>query len=201
MDTDKELVGKRLKETFGDSSQNDVAQILCTSQGNISKWIAGKAYPSTENLLLISKHYNVSIDWLLGLSDRKEITSSPKKLSYESCTDTLLNLIQRDALASPDENNKKETYVIKDPLLSELVNKGLSLRKTDDDFYRTWLESRLTLFRDTRILYAFAWRDESVCYSVAEANTEYEWKGAYESAAEVEDDYDFAMSDDEHPEG
>ncbi len=201
MDTDKELLGKRLKETFGDSSQSDVAQILRTSQGNISKWIAGKAYPSTENLLLIAKHYNVSIDWLLGLSDRKEITTLPKNLSYESCTDTLLNLIQRNALAKPDKDNKKQTYIINDPLLYELVNKGISLRMTDDDFYHTWLESRLTLFRDTQILYAFAWADESVFYSVAEANTEADWLGAYKNASDVEDDYNFAMSDEELPEG
>ncbi len=201
METDKELVGKRLRETFGESSQKDVADILCTSQGNISKWIAGKAYPSTDNLLLISKHYNVSIDWLLGLSDRKDITTLPKSLSYESCTATLLNLIQRDALARPDEKNKKETYIIKDPLLSELVNKGLSLRKTDDDFYNTWLESRLTLFRDTKVLYAFAWADESVCYSMVDANTESDWLGAYKDAADVEEEYNVEMGDDELPEG
>lgn len=201
MDTDKELVGKRLKETFGSSSQESVAKTLCTSQGNISKWIAGKAYPSTENLLLISKHYNVSVDWLLGLSDRKDITSAPKNLSYESCADTLLNLIQRNALASPDEKNKKETYIIKDPLLSELVSKGISLRKTDDDFYHTWLDSRLSLFRDTKVLYAYAWSDERISYGVADANTESEWLYVYKHAAAIEADYDYAMSDDEHPEG
>lgn len=201
MDTDKELVGKRLRETFGSSSQESVAKILCTSQGNISKWIAGKAYPSTENLLLISKHFNVSIDWLLGLSEQKNITTSTDNLSYESCTKFILRLIQRDIVSRHDDEYRDNSFYIKDLVLSDLVNKGLSLRKTDKDFYNTWLESRLSIFRDTDIPYAFVWGEDELELLELEASNETDLLKVYVHAKEIEKEYDEAMSDDSTPEG
>lgn len=38
----------------------------------IYRWMATYEYPNALNIKNICKTYNVSADWLLGLSDRKE---------------------------------------------------------------------------------------------------------------------------------
>ena len=150
---------------------------------------------------MISKHFNVSIDWLLGLSEQKNITTSTDNLSYESCTKFILRLIQRDIVSRHDDEYRDNSFYIKDLVLSDLVNKGLSLRKTDKDFYNTWLESRLSIFRDTDIPYAFVWGEDELELLELEASNETDLLKVYVHAKEIEKEYDEAMSDDSTPEG
>ena len=46
-------------------SQSEVAEILNITRQSVSKWETGKGYPDIDNLVLLSKIYEVSIDELL----------------------------------------------------------------------------------------------------------------------------------------
>ncbi len=53
-----------------DLSQAAVAKVLKTTQQQYSKIETGKADISGEKLIRLAKLYNVSVDYILGLTDR-----------------------------------------------------------------------------------------------------------------------------------
>jgi len=60
-------LGTRLKQVRVEKgfSQADVAEFLNISRQSISRWETDKAYPDIDNLVELSKYYEVSIDELL----------------------------------------------------------------------------------------------------------------------------------------
>lgn len=62
---------KRLKELRLDRklTQIDVASAVGVSYGIISKWENSKRQPTLENIKSLSLFFNVSSDYLIGLSD------------------------------------------------------------------------------------------------------------------------------------
>ncbi len=64
-------IGKRIKElrTENKLSQQQFGELLSVSQDTISLWENGKSLPTTENLLVIAKKFNVSTDYILCLVD------------------------------------------------------------------------------------------------------------------------------------
>lgn len=54
-------------------SQETAAELLCVSRQAIAKWENGKSYPSTENLLAVSRLYGISVDELCppSISEQK----------------------------------------------------------------------------------------------------------------------------------
>lgn len=60
-------LGRRLKKVRVEKgfSQADVADFLNISRQSISRWETDKAYPDIDNLVELSKYYEVSIDELL----------------------------------------------------------------------------------------------------------------------------------------
>ena len=66
-----ENIGKRIKEIrleYG-LSQQQFGKLLSVSQDTISLWENGKSLPTTEFLIAIAKHFNVSADYILSLID------------------------------------------------------------------------------------------------------------------------------------
>ena len=61
----------RLNELFGNSgeSQEEVANKLGTTRQTFGNWLAGRNQPDYETLIAIAKYYNVSADYLLGLTE------------------------------------------------------------------------------------------------------------------------------------
>lgn len=52
-----------------DLSQSEIAKVIKTTQQQYSKIENGKSDISGEKLILLSKYYKVSIDYILGISD------------------------------------------------------------------------------------------------------------------------------------
>ncbi len=52
-----------------DLSQSDIAKVIKTTQQQYGKIEMGKSDISGEKLILLAEFYNVSADYLLGLSD------------------------------------------------------------------------------------------------------------------------------------
>ena len=67
---------QRLKDTREDADMNqtEVAVYLGMSQSGYSKYETGENDVPTSVLIKLSKLWSVSIDYLLGVSDKREIT-------------------------------------------------------------------------------------------------------------------------------
>ena len=55
-----------------DLSQTEVAKIIQTTQQQYSKIETGKADISGEKLILLAEYYNVSTDYILGLTKERK---------------------------------------------------------------------------------------------------------------------------------
>ena len=84
------MYGSRLKDIRKDhgDTQEDLAKKLNVSTPTVSKWGQGANDPSFETLCQICRMYDVSSDFLLGLSDDDPLLIKKRrsKLSAESRT-------------------------------------------------------------------------------------------------------------------
>ena len=64
---------KDLREDH-DLTQSDVAEILQTTQEQVSKYEAGRQMMGIDKYIKLAKYYNVTLDYLVGLID------TPRKL-------------------------------------------------------------------------------------------------------------------------
>lgn len=64
---------KHLRED-NDLTQTDIANLLQTTRQQVGKWENGIQMMGVDKYILLAKHYNVSVDYLLGLTD------TPRKL-------------------------------------------------------------------------------------------------------------------------
>lgn len=73
---DKEILGNNLKDIRikNNDSQAKVAEIIKVDQSNYSKYELGKILIHTYPLIDFAKHYNISIDWLCGKKENKNIS-------------------------------------------------------------------------------------------------------------------------------
>jgi transcriptional regulator with XRE-family HTH domain len=70
----------RVSELFGSTSQQELSKKIGISQAVISsiKTRSSKS-PSADTIFLIANHFNVSTDWLLGLTDTKSTDKATKE--------------------------------------------------------------------------------------------------------------------------
>ena len=59
-----------------DISQYRLAKETGISEGNVTGWKAGRALPSVDALIKLSKYFDVSTDYLLGLTDNPAPSSA-----------------------------------------------------------------------------------------------------------------------------
>ena len=52
-------------------SQNALAKTLGITRASVNAWEMGISYPNAQSLILLAKYFNVSVDYLLGIDDRK----------------------------------------------------------------------------------------------------------------------------------
>ena len=66
-----EVFGKKLKELRQENSlrQIDLSLIMGVSKTTICQWETSKQEPSLEDIVKLSKYFNVSTDFLLDLED------------------------------------------------------------------------------------------------------------------------------------
>lgn len=50
-------------------SQVEIAKLLNMSKMAISHWEKGNSEPSIEQLIMLARYFNVSVDYLVGFSD------------------------------------------------------------------------------------------------------------------------------------
>ena len=74
----KKIFGSRLKKLRMKNGeyQADLAEVLKVDTSMISLWENGKNYPEVVKLIEIAEYYNVTTDYLLGLSNEEPINNS-----------------------------------------------------------------------------------------------------------------------------
>lgn len=83
MTLEKKLVRLRKRDGL---SQAEVAEKLDVSRQAVSRWEAGEARPSTDNLQALSKLYHVPLDYLLDESEDEPpapVPAAPEHLAAE----------------------------------------------------------------------------------------------------------------------
>lgn len=164
------IVGQRLSEVFMSEKQETTACRLNVEQGTVSKWKTGRQIPNPETLVMIADMYDVSLDWILGLSDVKERNSlSSEKISYAqviSVLDRLFNLANIEVLnfrevakdkrlslgyiSENDESLKNDTDYIKinDRVLSYLLRRRKVIYDFDDSMAQDWVDKIINIFKN-----------------------------------------------------
>ena len=91
MEINNVTIGNRIKElrTSKNLTQEDIAKMVKVSKATISNYEKGKVSPPIELLIKLAERYDVSIDWLCGLS-YEEI---PRLMSYG---DAFFRLVEID---------------------------------------------------------------------------------------------------------
>ena len=174
----RDILPQRLKEVFkNEKNQTVTAEKLKTVQSNISKWVTGESLPPPDVLFTIAKMYRVSVDWLMGLSDEKEVDAvSIKKLTYEQISLIIHRLIELGSVeildmaqfdsASPENVDEVDNEADKpkatnyDPDYIKITDMGLSyllrtrwkLREIDDDTMAFWMDNYVKRFKGVRLL-------------------------------------------------
>lgn len=182
-----ELMKRRLRETFGSDSQDTVGKKLNMTQGNVSKLLSGTQQPTLETINSVAEVYDVSTDWLLGLTEKKSIDKNAAGTSYAQATKVLSNLILAGAIKQIGDDDSLQ-LVVQDPLVNYLTKKNVTLRKTDVELTENWIENKLTLFEECSILSTSVWEECDIDFLSREAVTETNWKEVYEKARKKEEE-------------
>lgn len=69
----RKIIGRRINEllTINDVKQKELATYLSISDNIVSYFVKGTRVPNTEQIIKIANFFNVSSDYLLGLTDAK----------------------------------------------------------------------------------------------------------------------------------
>ena len=187
MTMDMQVLKERLRVAFGDDSQETIAKKLNMTQGNISKILKGQQ-PYLDTIYQVSKIYEVSVDWLLGISEKKSVVKYCDGVTYATATETMFDMKMKGVISEEDKGGKI-LFEVRDPLLKMLYKKGTALSKVDRELYVNWLKEKLAMFGDRQLLQDVAWQNPDVDFLAGEASTEVHWLEVYCSAKEVENDY------------
>ena len=70
------IIGERIKELREQAKEKqwELGEMIFSSQTAISHYENGRIEPNVDTIAAIAKHYNVSADYLLGLTDKKAKT-------------------------------------------------------------------------------------------------------------------------------
>lgn len=156
------IIIKRINEVKGNLSQGDFATKIESSQPVVSKILGGDP-PSMNFLLGISRAYNVSVDWLLGISSKKYLSGystyeEEKVLTYADIIAFLVRLMEKNSISYernedvqdlyhsmlPDSFSPRAKYndmlIIDDNYIGELLSAANSLMKSNPESIDVWLK-------------------------------------------------------------
>lgn len=86
---------------------SQLAKILDVTHATVYRWESGEIIPSQDNLKKLASYFNVSSDYLLGLTDEREPYKKP--LKFEDALKILENTKRNDDIFKITENFKNLT--------------------------------------------------------------------------------------------
>ncbi|WP_125568635.1 helix-turn-helix domain-containing protein [Companilactobacillus insicii] len=98
-------LGNQIKKfrTDAEMTQNDLADKLNVSRQTISKWELERSYPDIESLITLSKVFGVTVDSLLGLTDKND---SPRSNNDKAEKKRVTRLLKGYIMKTRDEKVK-----------------------------------------------------------------------------------------------
>lgn len=163
----KNITILRICELMGSDSQGEFADKIGFAQPTISRMFTEDKTPSSSVLLAVAKYYNVSVDWLLGLSERKElsvpahnITSS--NLTYADAMSVLELLYRKGCLEVGYEpngyNSEPDPGIVrvKDKVLWYFLDNRFRYSGGSRNIYDIWLKDALEQYSKLEIM---SWTD------------------------------------------
>lgn len=156
-----------------DWKQTELAKLLNSKQQTVASWERGESKPSASTLVELAKLYNVSVDWLLGLSEYRTMkdyeeklaqdnpTSIPEKLTYGYILDFIFRLKDVDYIEPftgySDDNrdiNQPHKLYFRDPFIVCLLNLIYSKSSYSPDVeYPRLMQEIKEKFADKEILH------------------------------------------------
>lgn len=116
---DRNIFSKRLIElrTKNNSMAKDIASYIGVSKQAFSQYEKQQSTPSTDILVAIAKYFNVSIDYLTGISDNPDIS--------ESNNDPNITQLESELLEDFRLLNKYEQNIIMGKISEMIYNKTI----------------------------------------------------------------------------
>lgn len=145
-------------------TQSDFATSIGSSQNALSGYENGDRIPSYEILLSIAKTYNVSIDWLCGLSNIKP--NIEKITTYQDLFQLFIKILETrycefDTVPIIDEIDAEKDSVVltlhEDPNIQQFFTEWCRVfelhcnNTIDDELYHLWIEKELAKFENHTI--------------------------------------------------
>ena len=156
----KRIEIQRMKELMGDCTQTRFSELTGISQSSISKILNNQHSLTANNIVAIAEAYNVSTDWLLGLSDEKHpqtIISEPKldAFTYGDIFNVFSKLIHENGITMFQDNFTDVNGVthcltevgilqVNDKILKRMLYENTTTMNLVDDVYQSWFDSRYT---------------------------------------------------------
>lgn len=136
----------RINEVKGTMTQEQFAREIGSSQSVVSKVLSGDP-PSISVLIGIANRFDVSIDWLLGISPRKSLKNystydNTNPVTYADITAFFVTLLNNNSISfkRDEANGEPDTITINDSFIGDLVTSANSLLKTNPETIDAWLE-------------------------------------------------------------
>ncbi len=155
----KDIISERLQQLFEGETDWMTANKLSMSSGNLNKIKNGKQMPTAETLELISKKYDVSVDWILGLKESRDINAVDlASLSYEQAFYLINELYKSNTfevadLGTPKKPRLDPDYLkVNDPALQFMLRRRLSLIGVDPSIFEDWVEKHLPQYKGVPLL-------------------------------------------------
>lgn len=204
------IVGAHLSEVLKNEKQEATAAKLNVQQGTVSKWKTGKQIPDPETLVRIAEMYDVSLDWILGLSEDKERNGiSSDKISYAqviAVLDSLFNLANIEVLNFHEAAKEKRLSVgyrrkddkdligdtdyikVNDKVLSFLLRRRKVIYEFGESYAKDWVDQCIAIFKNLKMLNYTSDIDEIIEGKPTSTFKEGDWGALVEEIANMNED-------------
>lgn len=151
------IVSERIKElrTIKGLTQREFAESINVSVVSVSSYETGVKTPSLDMIICIAQNYNISIDWLCGLSDNMVYNNITTYKDLIKLFIALLNTRYENKPTTPIINiiNTDNASVVltlsEDKNFQSFFSKWYDIFKLycektiDEDLYKMWIEKQL----------------------------------------------------------
>lgn len=152
-----------LRKSLG-MNQTEFSKLIGSTQAALSGYENGDRIPSYEILLSIAKTFNISLDWLCGLSNKKSLENSIT--TYDDLFRLFINILETrytefDTIPIIDVIDTDNATVIltlhEDPNMQQFFTEWCKIfelhcnNTIDDELYHLWIEKELAKYKDHKI--------------------------------------------------
>ncbi len=122
-----------------DITQDQLSKAVGVSRGSIGQYANGDSSPKYDALIAIAKYFNVSTDYLLGLSSSRSVDLSAREIcDTANLTDgafAALSSLSRSDADTPEEASRKQYAAL---LTNEIIERAITDPAFLEDLRRYW---------------------------------------------------------------